>query len=408
MFFKKSVVWIVCCCFTLASCVTPGTSARVGPQFSSEMVQKAKKQAIIAQTKLDVIIPVFDPGIPTEADEIKENGIWPELRRAEANRFALKLKEELEKTGQFGAVRVTPDANATGDVYLIGKIVESNGADVEFDLQVYDITGKQWYAEEYEHEVPEGFHKNLRNKGKDPYQPAFKQAADDLVAVLKKTDNSNLALLQNVTEMRFGAHFSEEAFSEHLKKEGNTYKLVSLPSDDDPMLSRTRSIRIRDQLYVDNLQSHYEEFNNKMATSYATWQEQSQVEVLAKREADQAATTKAVLGVLAIVAAVGLAAASGNSGNSGRSTAAGAGAVVAGVGGAALLASSFRTSEESKFHRETLDELGESININLAPQVVDFENKTKELTGDAAKQFAEWRTFLKEIYLQEKTPEKQL
>ncbi len=409
MFLKKSITWMICCCFTLASCVTPGGSARVGPQFSSSVIKQAEQVPAIAQkTKLDVIIPIFDPGIPKDSNDLKEKNIWPELRRAEANRFALKLKEELEKTGAFGAVRVTPDATATGDIYLLGKIVESNGLDVEFDLEVYDITGKQWYAEDYEHEVPDGFHKNIRNKGKDPYQPAFREAAQDLVELLKKQDNTSLALLQKVTEMRFGANFSEEAFSEHLKQEGNSYKLVSLPSDDDPMLGRIRSIRIRDQLYVDNLQNHYEEFNNKMAQSYATWQEQSRTEVLAKRKADQEATGKAVLGFLAIAAAIGLAAASGNSGHSGRSTAAGAGAVVAGVGGAVLLADSFRTSKESEFHRETLEELGESININLAPQVVEFEDKTKELTGDAAEQFAEWRAFLKEIYEQEKTPDKKL
>jgi len=73
-----------------------------------------------------------------------------------------------------------------------------------------------------------------------------------------------------------------------------------------------------------------------------------------------------------------------------------------------LIASSFRSSKEAEFHRETLEEIGESINIDLGPQVVEFEGKTKEISGDAAEQFSTWRAFLKEIYDQEKTPEKQL
>lgn len=408
MFFKKSLTWIICLCFVLSSCVTPGQSTKVGPAFSSKLVKDVEKNAAISNVKLDIVIPAFDPGIPEDEEEQDENLIWPELRRAEANRFALKLKEELEKTGAFGAVRVTPDASATGDVYILGKIVESNGLEVEFDLEVVDITGQRWYEESYEHEVAEKYHKNIRNKGKDPYQPVFEEAATDLVEFLKEQGETELALLQSVTEMRFASNFSEDAFSEHLEENANGYKLVGLPSDNDPMLKRVRSIRIRDQLYVDNLQTHYEEFDAKMAESYAAWQVQSLDEVKALKAAENARTGKAVAGVLAFALMVGLAAASGNSSSSGRSSAASAGAIVAGVGGVALVASSFRSSKEAEFHRGTLEELGESINIDLGPQVVEFEGKTKEISGDAAEQFAEWRAFLKEIYEQEKTPEKQL
>jgi len=408
MFFKKSLTWMICLCFVLTSCVTPGQTTKVGPTFSSQLVKKVEQNAAISNVKLDIIIPAFDPGIPEDEEEQEENLIWPELRRAEANRFALKLKEELEKTGAFGAVRVTPDASATGDLYLLGKIVESNGLEVGFELEVVDITGQRWYTEQYEHEVAEKYHKNTRNKGKDPYQPVFEEAATDLVEFLKEQGDTELALLQSVTEMRFGANFSEDAFSEHLEENANGYKLVSLPSDDDPMLQRIRSIRIRDQLYVDNLQTHYEEFDAKMATSYAAWQVQSLDEVKALKAAENERTGKAVAGILALALMVGLAAASGNSSNSGSSSAASAGAIVAGVGGAALIASSFRSSKEAEFHKETLEELGESINIDLGPQVVEFEGKTKEISGDAAEQFSEWRAFLKEIYDQEKTPEKQL
>lgn len=408
MFIRKSLAWISCLCFLLSSCVTPGMSARVGPKFSSEMTKAISQNKATENVKLDVIIPVFDPGIPEDEDIMKEERIWPELRRTESVRFALLLKEELEKTGEFGAVRIAPTTEATGDLYVVGKIIESNGKDIEFDVSVYDITGNEWYSEDYEHEVSERFHDNIRNKGKDPYQPAFEEAATDLVEMLKAQSPANLALLQSVTEIRFAANFSEEAFAEHLKPNGNKVELVSLPSDDDPMLQRTRSIRIRDQLYIDNLQAHYQEFNSQLSASYVIWQQQALKEEIALAEAENKKIGQGILGGLSVLAALVLINTRQNSEDSEHRNAATAGAVVAGVGGAFLISESFRTSEQSKFHKETLEELGKSIDQEVAPQVVEFEGKTKKITGDAAEQFAEWRSFLKEVFEQEKTPAKQL
>ncbi|WP_169544083.1 hypothetical protein [Sneathiella aquimaris] len=408
MYFWKILGWMGCVCFLLTSCVTPNLSMRVGPKFSSDVTKTVVTSKEVSQTKLDVIIPVFDPGIPEDSAVLEEERIWPELRRAESVRFALQLKEELEKTGQFGAVRVTPNTEATGDIYVVGTIVESNGKDIEFDLSVYDITGEKWFSDTYDHEVSERFHDNIRNNGKDPYQPAFEQAAKDLAELLSNQKPADMAVLQSVTEMRFSANFSEEAFAEHLKVDGNKIELVSLPSDDDPMLKRTRAIRVRDQLYTDNLQSHYEEFNSKLSASYEIWQQQALKEEIALEEAENKKIGQAILGGLLLLGAIGLAAAGGNSGNSGRQNAAFAGGMIAGAGGALLIGESFRTSEESKFHKETLEELGKSIDQEVAPQVVEFEGKTKQITGDAAAQFAEWRAFLKEIFEQEQTPAKQL
>ncbi len=70
-----------------------------------------------------------------------------------------------------------------------------------------------------------------------------------------------------------------------------------------------------------------------------------------------------------------------------------------------MLGESFKTSKEAEVYRDALSELGQSIDLELAPQVIKFEKETVELTGDAAKQFAQWRNFLKQIYQAEATPE---
>ncbi|MGZ0216736.1 MAG: hypothetical protein ACKVKP_11870 [Acidimicrobiales bacterium] len=412
----KKIGIFVFCSILLSGCVTTGegfgskqiTESIIGPKLSSFFDPKRAAKINLEKTKLDVVIPVFDPGLSEDAENYKEEGVWPELRRAEANRFAYKLKLALEETGAFGAVRVTPDSTATGDLYLLGKIIESNGEDVEIELKVIDITGKKWFTRFFDTTVDGGFYKNFRNNDKDPYDPMFQEAANRVAIELEDYESSKLITLSQVADLRFGANFSAQAFSEYLAINDGKTTLVSFPSDDDPMLRRTRAIRVRDQLFVDGLQDEYRSFSEKMDSSYLIWQEQSLLEIKAKSEANKKAAGEALIGVAAITLAVVAIAAGAKSNNPGTGTAAMTGGILAGAAGVSMLQKSFQTSDEAKVHRDALNEVGESINVDLAPRVVAFEEKTVELTGDAKEQYAQWRGFLQKIYVQEHTPEKQL
>ncbi len=411
---KRISTYVLCFAYLLSGCQTTGGTANlnaesiIGPQLSSIFDPKRAAHIDPEKTKLDVIIPVFDPGLSEEAKDYNEEGVWPELRRAEANRFAYKLKQAMDETGAFGAVRVTPDATATGDLYVVGKIDESNGEDVEFTIDVVDISGNHWFTRSFDHEVDVGFHKNVRNEGQDPYEPAFEKAANRIAIELEDYQEAQLKDIKRVTDLRFGAHLSEEAFSDYMTVDQGSVHLAAYPSEDDPMLRRTQAIRVRDQLFVDSLQEQYQGFSDKMAPSYLIWQKQSLLELEAEREADRKAAAEAIGGIALITLGVLAAAAGARSGNyNNQSLGVTAGAAAA-VGGGMLVAKSFETSEQSKVHRDALNELGESIDVDLGPRVVSFEERTVELTGDAKEQFQQWREFLKKIYAQERTPEKQL
>jgi hypothetical protein len=82
--------------------------------------------------------------------------------------------------------------------------------------------------------------------------------------------------------------------------------------------------------------------------------------------------------------------------------------VTGGIIGAELIGKSIKSSEEAKMHNDIIKELGESVELEVAPKVVAFEEKEKKLVGDAKEQFAQWRAFLKTIYELEKTPAKAL
>ncbi len=408
---KKSLAISISCALLLSSCASGSGSSgfSVGPSGSSSYFKSKVKEAPgVEKPKLDIIVPVFDPGLPKDPDKYEEAGIWPELRRAEASRFAYKMKLALEKTGAFGAVRVMPDATATGDLYIMGKIKESDGETVAIDIKAYDISGKRWFDKSFEHEVKKSFYSNVRNKGKDPYDPVFKKAAERLVKELDYHAAKDLSRLQSLTNLRFGANFSEQAFAQHMQVKRGITTLISYPDDNDLMLKRVQAIRIRDQLFTDQMQPHYEQFNQKMDDSYNIWQKQSFTELAAKKEANREMVGNALAGVALIGLAILSGVAGSNSNSNSGYTAGTTGAVVGGMLGAKFIEKSFQTSQEAKFHREALAELGQSIDSEMAPQVIEFEKTTLKLTGSAKEQFAQWRKFLKQIYEQEATPDVQL
>lgn len=400
---KKMIVYVIIFLHILQGCAISGsqnTTTKVGPKPSSSYAIKASEipPASTLATKLDVIIPIFDPGLSENAENYEEDGIWPELRRAEANRFAYKLKQALDNSNAFGAVRVTPDATASGDLYILGKINESNGQDVEFELKVIDISGNQWLDDSFELEVQESFYKNARNKGQDAYTPVFKEAADEIISVLQEHNSTELNELKYIANLQFGASFNDLAFEEYLDNDNGEITLISKPSDQDPLLKRVMAIRVREQLFVDNLQQNYVAFSQDMNDSYLTWQEASFTEVKLQSEAQWQAVYKTIGGVLLIALAV----AAGVSAKS--NVALNTAAIVGGIGGSVLIATGFKSVEEAKFHQDAINEIGESINLEMSPQVIDFEDQSVKLTGNIQQQFKQWREFLNRIYEQESTP----
>ena len=380
-----------------------GHTVAVGPEGSSAIESSAapqtRAQVRAIQKELEFIVPVFDPGIPANPENWEAQDIWPELRRVESVNFALEMKKALEETNQLGAVRVTPDEKVAGDIYVLGKINKSNGEDVGINIKVLSSDNKTWLNKNYEHRVDEYFLANIRNKDKSAYYPVFEQVAADIVEILEAKRYSYLKTINQLTEVRFANFMSDESFAQFLKSRGRQVELVQAPSDDDPMFKRMHQYRVEDQLFTDSMQHNYYDFNQKVAASYRAWQEAAYPEAKARREAQSAAAWKAFGAILLI----GLAASSDSDSTGGIL------AETAAIGlGAGLLASSADSYGEAKFHQETLMELGKSVNVQVAPQVVEFEEKTVELTGDMAQQFSQWRTALKRIYAEEKTPDKQL
>ena len=249
--------------------------------------------------------------------------------------------------------------------------------------------------------MKENFWRNPRNAGMDPYQPVFDEAAADVAALVEKRSSRELTELRHIAEIRFAKSFSEAAFAEYVEERGGRVTLTALPDLSDPMLERTRAIRVREGLFMDRMQTHYEAFAQRTDPSYAAWQEHSLTEVKARNEARGRALVQGVVGAALAVGGAYAAIKGGGDYDPGTEVA----GITAAIAGAVLISKSFESSAEGRVHADALTELGESLDVEVASQVVELEGTTAELTGDAREQFQQWRSFLRRIYDEERTPE---
>ena len=391
----------------LAGCQSTGKSQvavgpSVGPTATKALGDTKKQYEYNSEIYLDVAIPIFNPGIPEDFDELKDKSIWPQLRRAEANRFALITKRALENTKAFGNISVVPSPQATADLYVLGHIDESNSEDVKITIELVDITGRRWDKESFEHRVSEGFFRDKKTKVNDPYEPIFVDIADHIFNMLTGKKEQEKNNIKQITDIRFAQSFSPETFSKHLSTDRKGYvTLNSLPSKNDPMMSRIEPLRIQEQLFIDRLQTQYEGFAVKTDASYHKWQENTLPAIVAAREAENKTILAGLIGGAAIV----LAAVNAKHDLSGVSQVA-TGAVA--IAGAYMIKESFGSNDEAKVHRATIDEMGESLDLEVDPHVMTLEDKSVELTGTSQEQYIQWKAHLQRIYELENTPEKDL
>lgn len=344
---------------------------------------------------LDVGVAVFDPGL----DEIKkseEDVTNHEIRVAESRYAPFLLSETLQRSANWGIVRVMPNQESPMDVSLKGTILSSNGEQMAIRIEVSDSTGRQWYTKEYKEEVSKFSYEPSERQKNDPFQVVYNTIANDLLEYRKRNlKNDELTEIRTVSEMLFAQRFSADVFGQYLVKDQNgNLQVVSLPAESDPLLERVRGIRERDFMFIDTVQDYYATYVRQMRLPYDSWRQQSYEETIEVRDLKNSARRRFIAGTAVVLG--GLAAAS-SGGNYATQT---GGAIGVGAG-AVLIKSGFDKRAEAKIHMDALEELGQSLENEVAPRVLDLDNRSITLTGSVEEQYAQWKEVLADLYAAE-------
>jgi hypothetical protein len=344
---------------------------------------------------LDVGIAVFDPGLPTDDEErskLQDQLVFVEVRNAEARYFPYALKETLQDTGHWGAVRVIPRPTNAVDLTVEGRIVSSDGERLVLAIKATDAVGRVWLEKEYEDLAAKlSYRQSLsQDPEADAFQDIYIAIANDLTLMAGSLPGEDLRRIRAVAELRFAENVAPTIFANYLGQDEAGFTVpLRLPAYDDPNVERMRRVREREYMFFDTLDGHYAAFHDDMTKPYDEWRKYSYDEVLALREMQRQSKLHKVMG--AAVIAGGLMVDNG-------STVGAVGQTAAIYGGMTMIKTGMDMSSQARAHTEALRELGDSFEGEVAPLVMDIEGVTVKLTGSLDEQFDDWRRLLREIY----------
>lgn len=378
----------------MALLVLPPAIAAVDKVTSSTaLVLKTPTAPIPEAALLDVGIPTLNDGLYlTDEDDT----VFPEVRFAEAIYFSNQLAKVMEKSGAWGAIRVTPSADVVMDLYISGTILQSDGETMDLQITVKDTSGKKWFSKKYKQTTGKyAYDRRLKSLG-DPFQNLFIRIANDVLAYREKLGDQQAIELRTISELRFAKTFSPEAFDEYINtKRDGTLSIARLPAENDSILQRVRKIRDRDYLYIDTMQDYYDGFSQQMHLAYQDFRRASYDSVVKARQLDKQGNRRIIAGIGSILAGI--------YGRSQADTrmASDASTATAAVGGF-ILKSGLEKKQQSAAYNESVAEMGSSLEAEIAPQVIELEDRTVTLTGTVTVQYEQWQELLHKIYKQER------
>ena len=354
--------------------------------------------ALAEEYLLDIGIAVFDPGLD-DLNRREEEITNAQIRVAESRYVPYMLADTLQRSGNWGIVRVLPNDSSPIDVVVNGTVLLSDGEAMTLQVTVSDSTGRAWYTKEYNEVVSRFSYEPSERQKNDPFQVIYNTIANDLLAYLQRNvEPAQITEIRTVSELRFARGFAPDAFDDYLTLDRRgIYQINSLPADNDPLLARVRTIRERDFMFIDTVQDYYSTYAREMRVPYDTWRAESYEITEKLRQLQGSARKQFIAGAVGLIGGI---AAATNGNDYGTQV---SGAVGAGIGGY-LVQSGFNTLSEAKQSIASLQELGQSIEYELAPRVIDLQDRTITLTGTVEEQYAQWREILSDIYAAETAP----
>lgn len=359
---------------------------------TTEYVQAVRDTTPIQEALLlDVGVTVFDPGID-ELDDDELDRVNPTVRNVEARYVPYVLAQTLQSSGNWGVVRVLPSETTTMDIYLHGQLLRSDGESMIIDVTVRDSSGLIWYTKKYEEHISRFNYEASQRQANDPFQVIYNRIANDLLAHRNsKISNTRIAEIRTISELQFARQFTPELFEQYLSVDRRgVAQIVRLPADNDPSLIRIRQIRQRDNLFVDTVQDYYATFSRQVRAPYDAWRAQSFEAVLTLDQLETSARNRMILGGLAVVGGI--------VGASNDDASVRTGSIVGVGAGAYLIKDGFEKLSEAQIHVAALQEIGESLESEVAPKMIELDDRTVMLTGTVEEQYEQWRKILIELY----------
>lgn len=320
-----------------------------------------QKSTTLDSVKLNVSLTLFDPGL---ADAGSNNGVFAQFRNAEAHYLPYVLKETLDDSRHWGAVRLLPLEDPTAELNITGTIIESNGVELKLHLRAFDATGRVWLDKVYNDLAIDHAYKGKLNYLIDPFQDGFNQIANDLAAVKAELTQPEAERLLDTAALRYGIALSPESFAGYLTtNDAGLVEVTRLPHREDPMFNRVKRIKEAEYAFADTVDAQYQALYHRMGETYTYWRRYSYELTQGNRDLEL----------------------SDGRGGARR-------------GSWKAMEEVYKTYRESRMNADALRELTAAFDSEITPTVVRVEDRVFNLSGSLHHQYIEWRSLLREVY----------
>jgi len=313
---------------------------------------------------LDIGLAIFDAGIPADKSTHGKLGIFPEIRKSEAQFMAVIWRQTLIDSAAWGVVRVLPQADSSAELLISGRIVHSDGLRLVLQISARDATGRQWLERRYSDETTESDYPVA--PGTDPFIDLYRQVANDLLAFRRQLSPAELRQVRQVAQLRYAGSLSPEAFGGYLQRsEEGGYSVLRLPAEGDPMMQRVTTIRNQEFLFIDTVDEQYASLYEQMSPTYNLWRQYGREQAIYREKYQQRVA---------------------NRDSRGRK------------GSFVAMQQTYDAYKWSKIHEQDLDELALGFNNEVTPTTLEVSGKVFRLNGTLDTQYSEWRTILRQIF----------
>lgn len=236
--------------------------------------------------ELDIGIVVEPVMLASDATDIERS-----FRNSEAQLIAALLKESLEFSHQWGAVRVFEQPSTLPHLLCVVTLEQSDGEQFSLRVSARAVSGRLVLDTVYRYATTTDDYLTHH----DPYQTVLDQFAGELEAAVQQ-ESLDTKRLQIISELRY-ARLLSDAFSGYLEdNEGvGEWNLIRMPAANDPMLARINRLRDYELLFVDSIDEQRVEQKTQLMPAYTLWRRSSREQLiwlrdrserLAQRESD--------------------------------------------------------------------------------------------------------------------------
>ena len=213
-------------------------------------------QLVLAQ--LNVSIAAFDPGVPEDNSLHRDLQVFPKIREIESMFLPFVLRQTLVDSGDWGAVRVVPEADTASELLITGTIVHSDGETLAVNLRAVDARGHEWTNQIY--------------TTQSDFNDLYAGFLDDLQTARDGFDDRTLRNIVGTSLMRYSAELAPDAFDGYIEMQPDgTIKLLRLPAEGDPMLARIQRIRSVEYVMTDAIDQKFRELHEEVDSVYEIW-----------------------------------------------------------------------------------------------------------------------------------------